>query len=81
MMTFKANTRTFEEAQRHPHLVVHPLFDEPEEKVDTVDIQPMQLTRTVRFSLLTLRAYLIVMAVMLVYHFLDLAGILGHHAK
>jgi hypothetical protein len=81
MMTLRANTQVFEEAQRHPHVVVHPLFDEPEEKVDTVDIPPMQLTRTVKFSLLALRAYLIVMAVMLVYHFLDLAGILGHHAK
>lgn len=79
-MTRQANTQTVE-AQRHPHLVVHPLFDEPEQKVDTVNIPPMQLTQMVRFSLLALRAYLIVMAVMLVYHFLDLAGILGHHAK
>ena len=80
-MTLRANTRVYEEARRHPHLVVHPLFDKPEEKVDTVDIPPMQLTRTVKVSLLALRAYLIVMAAMLAYHFLDLAGILGHHAK
>ena len=80
-MTLRANTPVFEEARRHPHLVVHPLFDEPEEKVDTVAIPPMQLTRTVKVSLLALRAYLIVMAGMLVYHFLDLAGVLGHHAK
>ena len=80
-MTISTDTRVFEETQRHPHLVVHPLFDEPEEKVDIVNIPPMQLTRTVKFSLLTLRAYLIAMAVMLAYHFLDLAGILGHHAK
>jgi hypothetical protein len=80
-MTLRTDNRAFEEAQRHPHLVVHPLFDEPEQKVDTVNIPPLRLTRTVKFSLLTLRAYLIVMAVMLVYHFLDLAGILGHHPK
>ena len=73
--------QVYGEMRRHPHLVVHPLFDEPEEKVDTVNTAPMQLTRTVKISLLALRAYLIVMAVMLVYHFLDLAGILGHHAK
>lgn len=80
-MTLRPNAPVQEETRRHPHLVVHPLFDEPETKVDTVGIPPMQLTRTVKISLLTLRAYLIVMAIMLVYHFLDLAGILGHHAK
>ncbi len=80
-MTISTDTRVFAEAQRHPHLAVHPLFDEPEEKVDLVNIPPMQLTRTVKFSLLTLRAYLIVMAVMLVYHFLDLAGILGPRTR
>ena len=80
-MKLENRTRRVEETERHPHLVVHPLFDGPEEKVDTLHIPPMQLTRTVKFSLLTLRAYLVVMATMLVYHFLDLAGILGHHAR
>lgn len=79
-MTLKTDTRRFDPVQRHPHLVVHPLFDGPEEKVDTVNTPPMQLTWTVKAALLTLRAYLIVMAAMLTYHFLDLAGIL-HHAK
>lgn len=80
-MTRRTDTHRVEAMPRHPHLVVHPLFDAPEAKVDTLNIPPMQLTQTVKFSLLTLRAYLVVMATMLVYHFLDLAGILGHHAK
>ena len=41
----------------------------------------MQLTRTVKAALLAMRGYLILMALMLTYHFLDLAGILGHHVK
>ena len=71
----------FESTQRHPHLVVHPLYDKPEEKLDTTAVPPMALTRTVKISLMTLRGYLILMAGMLIYHFLDLAGILGHHAR
>lgn len=80
-MTLKSETRHFETQQRDPHLVVHPLFDRPEEKVDTVNTPPMQLTRTVKAALLAMRGYLILMALMLTYHFLDLAGILGHHVK
>lgn len=80
-MTRKTDTRVFEEAQRHPNLVVHPLFDGPEQKLDIDNLPPMQLTRSVTLALFALRAYLILMAVMLVYHFLDLAGILEHHAK
>ncbi|HLW61085.1 MAG TPA: hypothetical protein VKV57_14355 [bacterium] len=80
-MTLQADIRLFKDTRRHPHLVVHLLFDEPEEKMDTVNIPRMHLTRTVKFSLLTLRAYLIVMAGMPIYHFLDLAGILGHRVK
>jgi hypothetical protein len=79
-MTTRTDTGVFEKTRRHPNLVVHPLFDEPEEQVNTVDIPPMQLTRTVKFSLLALRAYLIVMTIMLLYRFFDLAGFLGHHA-
>jgi hypothetical protein len=33
----------------------------------------------VRWSLLTLRAYLIGMGFVLGYHVLDLAGVFGHH--
>jgi len=80
-MATVTDTRVFEGAWRSPYLVVHPLFDEPEVKVDTVNTPPMQLTWTVKLSLLALRVYLILMTLMLVYHFLDLAGILGHRAR
>ncbi len=61
--------------------VVHPLDDAPEQKLDTSRLDPMRLTRSVRFSLLTLRGYLILMAMLVTYHALDLAGVLGRHVR
>lgn len=74
-------TATIERIQKHPHLVVHPLFDEPEEKLRPDHLPPMPMRRSAKGSLMTLRAYLMLMLVMFGYHFLDLAGFLGHHAK
>lgn len=54
-------------------LVVHPLDDLPEAKVDTEALGPMPMTRTVRASLLSLRAYLILMVLLVVYHVVMLA--------
>lgn len=79
-MTVNAHPQAAE-AQRHPNLVVHPLFDSPEQKLDTDRLPPMVMTRSVKLSLMALRGYLILMTLMLAYHFLDLAGILGHHPK
>ena len=56
-------------------LVVHPLDDVQEKKLDTQDLGPMRMTPTVRIALWTLRGYLIVMMVLVLYHVLDLAGI------
>ncbi len=56
-------------------------FDDPEQKLDTDNLPPMRMTRSVKFSLVALRGYLTLMMLMLTYHFLDLAGILGHKAK
>ena len=53
--------------------VVHPLDDLPEEKVKSDHLPPLTMTRTVRWSLFTLRAYLIIMMLLLVYHVVDLA--------
>jgi hypothetical protein len=61
-------------------LVVHPLDDMPEEKVDLANLGPMTMTASVRLSLLTLRAYLVLMMLLVLYHVLDLAGLFGHHA-
>ena len=60
-------------------VVVHPLDDRPEEKVDTGNLGPMRMTPSVRISLLSLRAYLVLMMVLVFYHVLDLAGLFARH--
>ncbi len=57
------------------YLVVHPLDDRPEEKVNTETLGPMPMTRTVRLSLLSLRAYLVLMILLVSYHVLQIAGL------
>jgi hypothetical protein len=54
-------------------VVVHPLDDVQETKVDTEALGAMPMTRTVRLSLLSLRAYLILMVMLVVYHVMMLA--------
>lgn len=41
--------------------VIHPLDDAPEEKVALDDLGPMPMTASVRWSLIALRAYLVLM--------------------
>jgi hypothetical protein len=60
--------------------VVHPLDDIPEEKCNAEDLGPMAMTRSVKWSLMALRGYLVVMGLLVAYHVLDLAGLFGHHA-
>ena len=60
-------------------VVVHPLDDLPEAKVDTANLGPMPMNLTVRLSLLSLRAYLVVMMCLVSYHVLDLSGLIGKH--
>jgi hypothetical protein len=60
-------------------VVIHPLDDAPEEKVDTESLGPMPMTVSVRISLISLRAYLVLMVMLVFYHALDLAGLFGHH--
>jgi hypothetical protein len=59
-------------------LVVHPLDDAPERKVDTDALGPMPMTTSVRISLLSLRVYLIFMMLLVLYRVLAFAGMLGH---
>jgi hypothetical protein len=54
-------------------LVVHPLDDLPERKADISRLRFIRMTRAVRISLITLRAYLILMALLVAYHVIDLA--------
>ena len=61
-------------------VVVHPLDDLPEKKVDTESLGPMAMTGSVRISLLSLRAYLVLMMVLVFYRVVFLAGWFGHHS-
>jgi hypothetical protein len=58
-------------------LVIHPLDDVREQKVETSHLGPMPMTPAVRLSLLTLRGYLVLMMLLVLYHALDLAGAFG----
>jgi len=46
--------------------------------VDTESLGPMPMTTTVRISLLSLRAYLILMMLLVFYRVLGMAGLFGH---
>ena len=56
-------------------VVIHPLDDRPEEKVDMENLGPMAMTTSVRISLISLRAYLVLMMALVLYHVLSLAGL------
>jgi hypothetical protein len=55
-------------------LVIHPLDDVQEQKVETEHLGPMRMTPAVRLSLLAMRGYLVLMMLLVLYHVLDLAG-------
>jgi hypothetical protein len=76
-MATMTNPMELNEIANH-FVVVHPLDDVPEVKVDTDNLGPMAMTLSVRISLLSLRAYLILMMILVFYHVLDLAGLFGH---
>jgi len=56
--------------------VIHPLDDVAEQKCSTDGVGKIRMARAVRISLGVLRAYLILLTLMLGYHVLDLAGVL-----
>ena len=62
-------------------VVVHPLDDMPEQKVDTTALGPMPMTVSVKLSLMALRTYLVLMMVLVLYHVMDLAGAFVQHAR
>ncbi len=75
------NNVAIDEVPEHHYIVVHPLNDVPEEKIDTSALGPIKMTPSVRWSLFALRGYLILMIALVAYHVIDLAGFIGHHAK
>lgn len=69
------------EVPENHFVVVHPLDDVREEKVDTESLGPMPMTTSVKFSLMALRGYLVLMMLLVLYHVMDLAGAFGPHAR
>lgn len=63
--------------QNDMYIVVHPLDDAPEAKVETASLGPMRMTRIVRVCLYALRAYLLFMFGLLGFRVLQLAGVIG----
>lgn len=59
------------------YLVVHPLDDIAEQKVKTEGLGYASMTPMVRWSLIALRSYLIIMTLMVVYRCLQLAHIIN----
>jgi hypothetical protein len=72
MIAFK-NDRVSEE-----FIVIHPLFDEPEQKRSGEDLGRMPMSRSVRVCLLMLRGYLILMSLMLAFHLVAGATVPAH---
>jgi hypothetical protein len=72
-MATMVNPIELEVVKKDHFVVIHPLDDVPEAKVDTEGLGPMPMTRTVRLSLMSLRAYLILMVLLVVYHVVMLA--------
>ena len=62
---------------RNGFRVIHPLDDVAEQKCSTEGLGKIRMTWAVRVSLGVLRAYLILMTLMLGYHVLDLSGLLN----
>ena len=62
-------------------VVIHPLDDVLEQKVDTATLGPMPMTTSVRISLMALRGYLILMMLLVLYHVMELAGAFARHAN
>ena len=61
--------------QEREFIVIHPLDDAPEAKLDPDALGPMRMTRSVKLALLALRLYLILMIALACYRVLSMAGV------
>ncbi len=61
------------------YYVVHPLYDEPEEKCDPEALGPLHLSKGERLSLYALRGYLILMLGLAAYRVASMAGLFAPH--
>jgi hypothetical protein len=73
--------RPITKAAEHAYVVVHPLDDRPEQKVDISTLGPMPMTTSVKLSLMALRGCLILMMLLVLYHVMELAGAFRTHAR
>jgi hypothetical protein len=81
MATMMINKLEVQEmANENRWVVIHPLDDAPEQKVDTSALGPMKMTTSVKISLLSLRVYLILMLLLVFYRVFCQAGFFGLHA-
>ena len=69
------------EVPENHFVVVHPLDDVPEQKIETSGLGPMPMTLSVKLSLMALCGYLILMMFLVLYHVMDLAGVFGRHTR
>ena len=63
------------------YMVVHPLDDLQEEKVDIEALGPMPMTASVKWSLVSLRAYLLLMIVLVFFGAVGLALSVGSRRR
>jgi hypothetical protein len=54
-------------------MVIHPLDDVQEQKVETKNLGPMRMTRAVRTALFALRGYLALMTLLVLYRVVELS--------
>ncbi len=69
----------FKHDSNEVYYVVHPLYDEPEEKCDPEALGPMHLSLGERWSLYALRGYLILMLGLAAYRVANMAGLFAPH--
>ena len=71
----KALTNKLNEIDEKKLYVIHPMYDAPEKKMDVENIGKIKMTKTVKYSLMALRCYLIIMLGLAVYRTLVMAGL------
>lgn len=77
-MTAREQIKKKREAKHYEdggELVIHPLFDPRKDvKVKTEGIPPLKMTKTVRIALISLRAYLVISLLLLLYYVYTIAA-------
>jgi hypothetical protein len=72
-----ANTEEIKQVPETRYVVIHPLDDAPEQKVDVSQLGRMPMTTSVKLSLIVLRGYLVLMSLLVLYQVVSMAGIAG----